>query len=54
MTGHIPSTSIDFLRAIEKACLKCGDKHRADCPVGMAKVQINCTNDLLEEFYKNR
>ncbi len=44
---------IDYSRALETACLKCGDKHRPDCPVGMAKAQINCTNDLLIEFYKH-
>lgn len=53
LTEHI-SSKIDYLRALETACLKCGDKHRADCPVGMAKAQINCTNDVITEFYKHR
>ncbi|NJD77544.1 MAG: hypothetical protein FIB08_10690 [Candidatus Methanoperedens sp.] len=48
------SCRIDYLRALEKACLNCGDKHQADCPVGMAKAQIKCTNDLLVEFYRQK
>ncbi|HLB71154.1 MAG: hypothetical protein OIN88_04775 [Candidatus Methanoperedens sp.] len=54
VTRYIPSYEIDFLRAVEGACLNCGDKHRHDCPVGMAKAQINSTSDLLTEFYKVR
>jgi hypothetical protein len=46
------SSKIDYLRALEKCCMQCGDNHQPDCPVGMAKVQISCTNDLLTEFYK--
>jgi hypothetical protein len=53
LTEHIPS-KIDYLRAIEIACMQCGDKHQPDCPVGMAKARIGCTNDLLTEFYKHR
>ncbi len=53
LTEHFPS-QIDYLRALDSACLKCGDKHQPDCPVGMAKAQINDTNDLLTEFYKRR
>jgi hypothetical protein len=48
------SSKIDYLRALEKGCLQCGDNHQPDCPVGMAKAQINCTNDLLTEFYKRK
>jgi len=48
------TSKIDYLRALEKGCLQCGDKHQSDCPVGMAKAQINCTNDLLTEFYKRK
>jgi len=47
-------SKIDYLRALEKSCLNCGDKHQQDCPVGMAKAKINCTNDLLTEFYKRK
>lgn len=47
-------SKIDYLSAIEKGCLHCGDKHQPDCPVGMAKARINCTNDLLTEFYKRK
>ncbi|MDP2768065.1 MAG: hypothetical protein Q8O41_11580 [Candidatus Methanoperedens sp.] len=53
MTQHI-SSKIDYLRALETACLKCGEKHIPDCPVGLAKAQINSTNDLLTEFYKHK
>ncbi len=53
MTEQIPPYRIDFLRALNVACLKCGDKHQANCPVGLAKAQINSTDDLLTEFYKN-
>jgi len=54
VTQQILPNKIDFSRALEKACLKCGDKHQADCPVGLAKAQINSTNDLLTEFYKTK
>ncbi|MDP3105549.1 MAG: hypothetical protein Q8M95_13195 [Candidatus Methanoperedens sp.] len=52
MTEHIPSFKIDYTRAIQNACLNCGDKHKLDCPVGLAKAQIESTNDLLVEFYR--
>ncbi len=48
------SYKIDFSRAIGMACLNCGDKHQSNCPVGLAKAQINSTNDLLTEFYKHK
>jgi hypothetical protein len=48
------TSKIDYLRAMEKGCLNCGDNHKPDCPVGMAKAKINCTNDLLTEFYKRK
>jgi len=48
------TSKIDYLRAMEKSCLNCGDKHQPDCPVGMAKAKITCTNDLLTEFYKRK
>lgn len=51
---EIFTSKIDYLCAIEKGCLHCGDKHQPDCPVGMAKAQISCTNDLLTEFYKRK
>jgi hypothetical protein len=51
---EIFASKIDYLRAVEKGCLHCGDKHQPDCPVGMAKAQISCTNDLLTEFYKRK
>ena len=54
VTNQIPPYRIDFLRALEKACLNCGDKHQQNCPVGLAKAQINSTNELLTEFYKAR
>lgn len=47
------TSKIDYLRAIEKGCLNCGDRHKPDCPVGMAKAKINCTRDLLIEFYNH-
>ncbi len=53
LTEHIPS-KIDYLVALETACLNCGDKHRPDCPVGMAKAQIKSTCDVLTEFYKDK
>jgi hypothetical protein len=49
-----PLNSINYSRALEKACMNCGDKHQDCCPVGMAKAQINSMNDLLVEFYKKR
>lgn len=52
LTEHIPSFKIDFSRALQNACLNCGDKHKLDCPVGLAKAQIESTNDLLIEFYR--
>ncbi|MFU8766452.1 MAG: hypothetical protein ACNA7I_02095 [Candidatus Methanoperedens sp.] len=54
MSGHHPSNSIDYERALEKACLNCGNKHQDCCPVGMAKTRINSMNELLVEFYKTR
>ncbi|HEY9205169.1 MAG TPA: hypothetical protein VIO58_04545 [Candidatus Methanoperedens sp.] len=54
MESRIVSCRIDYLRALEKACLNCGDKHQSDCPVGMAKAQIKSTNDLLTEFYNRK
>ena len=51
LTEHIPSFAIDFSRAIQNACLNCGNKHQLNCPVGLAKAQIKSTNDLLIEFY---
>lgn len=48
------TSKIDYLRALEKGCLHCGDNHQPDCPLGMATVQINNTNDLLTEFYKRK
>jgi hypothetical protein len=53
LTEYFPS-KIDYLCAIEKGCLHCGDKHQPDCPVGMAKAQITCTKDLLTEFYRSK
>jgi len=47
-----PSYRIDFSRAIQNACLNCGDRHKLDCPVGLAKAQIKSENDLLIEFYR--
>lgn len=54
MSRTYPSNSIDYMRALENACLNCGDKHQDNCPVGMAKTQINSMNDMLVEFYKTR
>ncbi|MDJ1420809.1 MAG: hypothetical protein M5U10_02720 [Candidatus Methanoperedens sp.] len=54
MNEQIPLYRIDFSRAIQTACLNCGDRHRSNCPVGLAKAQIKSTDDLLAEFYKNR
>jgi len=44
---------INYLHALEVACHNCGDKHRNDCPIWMAKIQINSTKSLFIEFYKN-
>jgi hypothetical protein len=54
LTVHPSSFKIDFSRAIQNACLNCGDKHQEDCPVGMAKAQIKSTNDLLIQFYRTK
>jgi hypothetical protein len=54
LTVFPPSFKIDFSRAIQNACLNCGDKHQTDCPVGMAKAQIKSTNDLLIQFYRTK
>jgi len=54
LTLHTPSFKIDFSRAIQNACLNCGDKHQEDCPVGMAKEDITSTNDLLKQFYRTK
>jgi len=54
LTVHQPSFKIDFSRAIQNACLNCGDGHQEDCPVGMAKAQIKSTNDLLIQFYRTK
>jgi hypothetical protein len=48
------SSKIDYLRAMEKGCMQCGDNHQPDCPVGMATAKIHNTNDLLIEFYKRK
>jgi len=54
LENEIISCRIDYYRALEKACLNCGDKHQPDCPVGMARALIKSTNDLLIEFYKQK
>ncbi|MCE8423423.1 MAG: hypothetical protein J5U17_11270 [Candidatus Methanoperedens sp.] len=50
----IPSKYIDYLCAIDKGCMNCGEKHNQDCPVGLARAQIHSTTDLISEFYKSK